>query len=275
MAGALLTGQFEQLLLLFVIVFVHELGHIVVARYFGWQVTSLMILPFGGVAEMQAPSDERAQEEFWIVMAGPLTNVLLVVVTLLLYIIGAFPLPFTKLFCVGNGAIALFNLLPIYPLDGGRVSQILLSLRLPFRRAIRLSLYMSLFFIALLLLLSFSHLTLGVQLWLILPYLVLMIVVELRRVPYRLLAFLLARHTHAGTRLLPTAYIEVRATDTLKHATNGMYRHRYHLFKRTDMARARRSYYTEARVLHAIFAEKRPFETFAKLGQYDFIDTNS
>lgn len=265
-AGAVITGQFQQLLLLISIVFMHEIGHIVVARYYGWQVTRLTLLPFGGVVEMNPPSREVAREELWITIAGPIMNGILVIVGLLLYGVRLLTWEQALLFVVGNGAIALFNLLPIYPLDGGRLFQIILSLHMPFRRAILFSLYSSIFFIVLLFILSFWFFTLGPQLWLILPYLVIMIILELRRLPYRFLTFLLARYSANKNLLQRTLYIPAQPEQTLKKATEQMHRHRYHLFKvKSRHAKQKNIYFGEDRILAEMFEQKRPLATFAEI----------
>lgn len=118
-AGAIITGQFVQLLTLFSIVLIHELGHIIVARFYYWQIAKLTVLPFGGVVDMHPPGRESAREEFWITIAGPCANGIAILLTMLACILGIFSWQAASIFLVGNGAIALFNLLPIYPLDGG------------------------------------------------------------------------------------------------------------------------------------------------------------
>ncbi len=246
----------------------HELGHIITARYFGWTITRLTILPFGGVVEMNPSSREDAYEELWITLAGPLTNGALVLLGILLYGVQVLSWEQAIFFAVGNGAIALFNLLPIYPLDGGRLFQIVLSLHIPFRKAILISLYCSLAFIFILIILSVWPFTLGLQLWLILPYLVIMILLELRRLPYRFLSFLLARYAAGKQILQRTVYIKAIPEQTLKNATEQMYRHRYHLFKIVDKKSLQiNTYYGEDRILAEMFEQKRPLATFADLEQ--------
>lgn len=217
---------------------------------------------------MNPSSREDAFEEFWITIAGPLTNGILILIGLLLYVLQLLSWENVVLFIIGNGAIALFNLLPIYPLDGGRLFQIVLSLHLPFRRAIVVSLYSSLFFIFLLLLLSFWPFTLGLQFWMILPYLVTMIILELRRLPYRFLTFLLTRYAAGKNMLQRTLYVTAMPEHTLRQATEQMHRHRYHLFKVTGKAPLQKNiYYGEDRILAEMFEQKRPLATFADLVQ--------
>lgn len=272
-SGAVITGQFAQLLTLFFIVFMHELGHVAAAMYYGWSITRLTILPFGGVVELDPPGRENAREEFWITISGPLMNGLMLSITALLHIAGLLTWEQARFFAIGNASIALFNLLPLYPLDGGRLLQLMLSLHLPFRKAIKSSLYISLSFIVLLFLLSFTYITIGVQLWIILPYLVIMIILELRRLPYRFMNFLLARHATDKSAIQPTAYVEAKPEQTIRQATEQMYRHRYHLFKLAGKISVKKStYFGERRILSEMFDEKRPFVTFMQLTESHDLD---
>lgn len=261
--GAIITGQFEQLFFLFSIVLIHEMGHILTARYFGWKIQKLTLLPFGGVVEVYTQGKDHAWSEFWVTIAGPLTNAVCIPITLLLYFVGSISLEQAQFFIVGNCAIALFNLLPIYPLDGGKLVQILFSLYYPYKRAILISLYVSVGCLLLLLFMSITYIQLGIQLWLMIPYLLYMIYVERKQLPYRILTFLMSR-LHAPRRIVrPTSYVDVPTTYTMKQATDQMYRHRYHFFK------SNKRYFGEDRVLTTMFIEKKPLTTFAELDNQD------
>jgi stage IV sporulation protein FB len=265
-ATAVVTGQFAQLVTLFLIVFVHELGHVLAAYRYRWSITELTILPFGGVVKMNPPGRENGWEEFWIALAGPISNGVMVLFALLLYGFHLITWDYAHFFMIGNLSIAFFNLLPIYPLDGGRVLQVLLSFWLPFKKAILLSLYLGVILILLLFLLSFWRISLGPELWLILPYLLMMIFVERRRVPYRLFSFLFSRYAAKKRPLLPTRYLHVRSGEPLKNGTEKMYRHRYHLFKvRETSGQKKVIYYPEQRILYEMFERKRPLITFAEI----------
>ncbi len=116
---ALLTS-----LMFFASIVAHELGHSLVAIRRGVPVGSITLFIFGGVAEMTSDS-RRAVDEFWIAIAGPLVSVALAVIfSVLSAIAGAWHEPVA----VGLGwlaainfLVALFNMIPGFPLDGGRV----------------------------------------------------------------------------------------------------------------------------------------------------------
>lgn len=121
-----------EYLALFAIVLLHEFGHALACRQVGGLADRIMLWPLGGVAFVQPPP--RPGAVLWSIAAGPLVNVLLapVTITALVLAVGAGLQASHPDFChfllsisVINIVLLVFNLLPIYPLDGG---QILMSL---------------------------------------------------------------------------------------------------------------------------------------------------
>jgi len=110
-------------IMLFVSVLLHELGHSVVALRYGIPVRSITLFVFGGVAQIGA-EPPSAIAEFLIAVAGPLVSLFLAVVFYLVqpHVAGVEPLlGLAKYLAYINMALVLFNLIPGYPLDGGRV----------------------------------------------------------------------------------------------------------------------------------------------------------
>lgn len=113
-------------LLLFASVLVHELSHSIVARMHGIDVKGITLFIFGGVSQT-ADEPESATNEFWMSIVGPLTSIVLAVLFGFLEFIGSrahWPLPATALvgyLALINLFLGLFNLVPGFPLDGGRV----------------------------------------------------------------------------------------------------------------------------------------------------------
>jgi Zn-dependent protease len=109
--------------MLFVSVLLHELGHSVVAMRYKIPVRSITLFIFGGVAQIGA-EPPSASAEFWIALAGPAVSFgLAVFFSLLQPLSGAFAplLALVTYLAYINGTLALFNLIPGFPLDGGRV----------------------------------------------------------------------------------------------------------------------------------------------------------
>ena len=131
------------MLLLFTCVLLHEFGHIFTARAFGVSTPYVTLLPIGGVAQLEHIPEEP-WEEFLIAIAGPLVNV---AITLALVLIGGASLH-SQSAAIDNMQVAmidrlagvnlflaLFNMIPAFPMDGGRVLRALLATRLGYVRA--------------------------------------------------------------------------------------------------------------------------------------------
>ncbi len=140
------------ILLLFGIVVLHELGHSIAAQNYGIDVEEIVLLPIGGVAMLKR-IPEKPMQEFVIAIAGPAVNFALAGVLLaldaLFGLAGRYADPvqglgdlqtlsvaavFNYVF-VANLFLAFFNLIPAFPMDGGRVLRALLATRLSYPRA--------------------------------------------------------------------------------------------------------------------------------------------
>ncbi|HEY9578033.1 MAG TPA: site-2 protease family protein, partial [Pseudobacillus sp.] len=134
----ILTGTFLHLLLAFIIIVIHELGHVVAAHALGWRIKKVVLLPFGGVAEVDEHGNRPLREELIVVLAGPLQHLWLFAVAWLAHAGGILPNSIYEDFWQINAAILLFNLLPVYPLDGGKLLMLTFSIARPFLSAFRL-----------------------------------------------------------------------------------------------------------------------------------------
>jgi Zn-dependent protease len=125
-------------ILFFVSVLLHELGHSVVALHYKIPVRSITLFIFGGVAQIAA-EPPFALAEFWIAIAGPLVSFGLFGFFTILQMLGAGfepVLALAKYLAYINGALGLFNLIPGFPLDGGRVFRaVVWGITHDFRRA--------------------------------------------------------------------------------------------------------------------------------------------
>jgi Zn-dependent protease len=127
---------------LFVSVTLHELGHSWVARRYGIHIESITLWILGGIAALESIPREW-NREFWIAIAGPITSVLVAGVCY----VGALTMPGSldvARFIVGwlavvNLTLAIFNLLPAFPMDGGRILRALLARNRPYGTATRIA----------------------------------------------------------------------------------------------------------------------------------------
>jgi Zn-dependent protease/predicted transcriptional regulator len=120
----------------------HELGHALTAKNFGIKTKDITLLPIGGLARLER-LPEKPSEELMVAFAGPLVNLILAFITRLFIILpntseevvaqlanGVNADNFFLNFYLVNIVLALFNLIPAFPMDGGRVLRALLSYRL-------------------------------------------------------------------------------------------------------------------------------------------------
>ena len=108
--------------ILFGTVLLHELGHAIVARDFGCKTSSITLYPFGGIAQVKLQKDPV--KEFYIAIAGPAVNAFLCALAFFFHMIGI-PLMVEVMFL--NVVMCLFNLLPSFPMDGGRIVRSVLA----------------------------------------------------------------------------------------------------------------------------------------------------
>jgi len=136
------------ILAVFASVILHEYGHALMARHYGIPTKEITLLPIGGVAQLERIPKEP-QRELAVAVAGPAVTIAIVIVLFLVLIATGLPTapgvllregaPFLSRLMWVNVWLVVFNAIPAFPMDGGRVLRALLATRMPHLRATRIA----------------------------------------------------------------------------------------------------------------------------------------
>lgn len=229
---AFLIGSFMPFIILLLLIIVHEIGHFITAIFFRIEVDKIYIYPFGGVSKFNISLNESLLKEFLILIMGPIFQIIFYFIIINIDYFNNY----VKLITVYNYTILLFNLLPIYPLDGGKLLNILLSTKLSFRNSFDVSIiisYLTLLFISIYLLCK----SLSLNIIVIISFLIFKISRELKKRKYIFDKFLLERY------LNKYSFKKRKKVNSI----NSFMRGKYHLVKKDN------KYYTEKTILENKF----------------------
>lgn len=254
-AISVITANFKPLFFLMIIIFVHEMGHAISAHFFSWRIKTIMLLPFGGVAEVDEHGNRSLKEEFIVVLSGPLQHLWLQGIVFLLFSLHVMSPEDYHLFTFYNLTILLFNLLPIWPLDGGKLLFILFSNYWSYQKAHSHMLVTSLFFLLLYVssvaIFSPTHL----NMWIITTFLIYSIYHEHKNRMYSCLRFLMERYYGKQTTIHQIRPIVVEESELVFDVLLQFQRGCKHLIV-VERDGRKVSEMDENELLHAYFADK-------------------
>ena len=130
---SLVTGLFKELITFLFIIIIHEIGHICASILFKWRIDKVSIMPFGCITIFSELINKPLVEEFIILIMGPLFQ-------FINYLIFKDITPYFNYY---NYGLFIFNMLPIYPLDGYKLYSIILNKIIPFKYTLKIMLIIS------------------------------------------------------------------------------------------------------------------------------------
>ena len=255
-ALAVMTAHFLELIMLLLIILVHEMGHAVTASFFSWRIKQISLLPFGGVAEMDEHGNRPLFEEAMVILAGPLQHGWLIGAAYGFYEMTWISQEQYTTFLSYNLMVLLFNLLPIWPLDGGKLVFLLTSYLKSFPEAHRFTLIVSMVSIII-----FSGMTLflmpeNLNVWIILTFLTFSLYHEWKQHRFVFMRFLLERYygKNSDLRMLKPILVkeEEMVVDVLERFRRGC---KHPIVIEQDGKE--KGILDENELLHALFAEKQ------------------
>lgn len=145
----ILIGRFRLIIYFMLLIIVHEIGHIISSLMFRWKIDKIIILPFGGLIKYNKMINTYIIEDFIVSISGIIYQSFfyMLIHNLINY----------NYFSYIHFFILVFNLLPIYPLDGSKILNSLFSMFFSFYNSMKISIYISYFFLSILLVLSLVY----------------------------------------------------------------------------------------------------------------------
>ncbi len=189
----LFTGLIKNIILIYVIVLFHELGHIFIIKLLGYKIIRVDIYPSGGITRIDKKINTKISHDLFIASFGVIFQILLYFLFTFLYSSSFIRISTFKLFLTYNTTILLFNLLPIIPLDGYQLLRSLWEIFFPYKKAFKISFILSV--LSILLFITYNHLF-SLNNYLIITFLIYKMVYEYKNFKYQNYRFLLERYLH-------------------------------------------------------------------------------
>ena len=234
----ILTGYFPNLIIFTSIIIIHELGHYIIAKKNNLNPQKIIIYPFGGITKLNHLINTSIFKELEVAISGIIFQSIYYVLILILYKNNLLREYIYNIYKNYHYSIFLFNILPIYPLDGSKILNLLLSKYIPYKLVNKLTIIISIITIFLLSVINyykFNYTTI-----LILTIIIDNIIKYKKEINYLFNKFLLERYLYK---------ITLHKTKKINKIDN-MYREKYHIIKENN------TYLTEKQVLKRRFKWK-------------------
>ena len=142
--GFVITGHFINLIVLTLLILIHELGHFTSAFLLKYKISKIIIYPYGGLTKLETLINTSIIKDFIIAISGVSFQIIFFLIVSLFHTRGIIRSYTYNLFLIYHQSMLLFNLLPIIPLDGSKIMNLILSKFFYYRLANQITVYLSL-----------------------------------------------------------------------------------------------------------------------------------
>lgn len=236
--GFTLTGHFSNLLIFTSIIIVHELGHFITAKINKLNVEKIIVYPYGGIIKMNNLINTSINKDLLVAISGIIFQLIYYFIICYLYQEGHIREYIFNLYKNYNNSMLIFNLLPIHPLDGSKILNLLIAKILPFNITNKLNIIIST--ITLIILVFINYYNFNYTTILIIGVILDNIIKYYKDLKYVFNKFLLERYLYK---------IPFKKTKKIRKI-NSMYKDKYHILKENNM------YITEKQALFHKFKGK-------------------
>lgn len=178
----ILTGNFNYFIPYFLLLLIHELGHAITGIILGYKLNKIIFYPLGGITVFNIPINIPIKNELLILIMGPIMQIIGYLLLVNIY-------PFITIY---HYTILIFNLLPIYPLDGGKIMNLLFNYKYNYLKSFKIVFFISL--IMLFFLLIFNFLNFNLNLLMMIIVLFFKLIKDYKNINYYYNRFLLERY---------------------------------------------------------------------------------
>ena len=234
----ILTGYFSNLIIFTSIIIIHELGHYSIAKCINLNPEKIIIYPFGGITKMNNLVNTEINKELLVAISGIIFQSIYYLIIVFLYRYNIIREYIFNLYITYHYSILIFNLLPIHPLDGSIILNLLLSKYLPYKLTLKLNIIISI--ITMIVISSINYYKINYTTILVITIIIDNLIKYIKNINYIFNKFLLERYLYK---------IKLNKRKTITKIED-MYKEKYHIFKEKNV------YLTEKQVLKCRFSGK-------------------
>lgn len=187
--SSLLTGMFKDILIYLYLIITHEFGHLLMGKYFGWKTNGIYIYPYGGCTKFNIDINKSIKEEFIVLIFGPIFQSIFTFI-LIMFLKND---KYINMVISYSISLLIFNLLPIYPLDGGKLLNLFFNKVISYKKSFLLSIFSSMIIIFLIIVFSIKY-NLNLNFILVFIFIFTKIIEEYKKRKYYYNKFLLERY---------------------------------------------------------------------------------